>query len=196
LQEPKNLKWLGVCGILAPVVAFVCILSAITSYAQFSWFDNALSDLGVVLGVTRLIFNAGLISSGLLALAFGVGLFLFLGRNVVSRVGCSVFVLASLALIAIGVFPESTGRTHLFVSVMFFVLLPVSLLIIVISFVQMRKIRMAVFTLFISVVAALPWVLQFTNHYAVGVAIPETVSALAGSAWAIVMGSTIIGRAS
>jgi hypothetical membrane protein len=140
------------------------------------------------------LFNMGLILSGVLALAFGIGLFAFLGKGAMSRVGCSVFVLACLALIAIGVFPESTGQTHLVVSVLFFVFLPISLLFLVISLSLQNQIKMTAFTLTMFFVAALPWVLEFTVNYASGVAIPEAVSALAGSGWAVTMGIMMIMR--
>ena len=191
----NRLKVFGICGILSPIIAFSCILSAIASYPQFSWFDNALSDLGVVSGFTMWLFNAGLIISGFLALAFGIGLFTFFGKSLIGRAGCAIFVLACIALMAIGVFPESTGQTHLLVSVMFFVLLPISLLTVVFSFGLQKKIKMAAFTLVIFLAAASPWVLEFTINYAVGVAIPEAISGLAGSVWAVVVGILMIKRA-
>jgi hypothetical membrane protein len=190
------LRLLGICGVLTPIVAFSCILSAIASYPQFSWFDNALSDLGVVSGITMWLFNVGLIFSGVLALAFGIGLFVLFRKSIASQVGCSVFVLSCLALIAIGVFPERTGQTHLLVSVMFFVLLPISLLILVISMGIEKQIRMASFTLALFFVAALPWVLEFTLHYVAGVAIPETISGLAGSVWVVILGILMITKSS
>jgi hypothetical membrane protein len=161
---------------------------AVASYTQFSWFDNALSDLGVVSGVTGLIFNFGLIASGVLCIVFVIGLFIFLGKNVLGRVGAFVLFLTCLALVGIGVFPESFGATHYFVSVMFFVLLPVSLLVIVAAFLWSREVRMGVFTLFIAVAAAIPWALLFSVHYVPGVAIPEIASGIAGSVWTIVLG--------
>ena len=44
-------------GIVAPMIAFVCIGGAITSYPQFSWTNNALSDLGVISGITENLFS-------------------------------------------------------------------------------------------------------------------------------------------
>jgi hypothetical membrane protein len=41
--------------------------------------------------------------------------------------------------------------------------------------------------LLIAVGAALPWVLLFALHYVSGVAIPEFVSALAGSVWSVML---------
>jgi hypothetical membrane protein len=191
LLKPENgvrLRLFGACGILVPLVAFSCILSAVASYPQFSWFDNALSDLGVVSGATGLIFNFGLIASGILCIVFVIGLFIFLGKSVLGRVGAFVLFLTCLALVGIGVFPESFGETHYFVSVMFFVLLPVSLLIIVAAFLWSKEVLMGMLTLFTAIAAAIPWVLLFSVHYVSGVAIPETISALAGSVWTIMLG--------
>ena len=101
----KNVAWLkisGVSGVLAPLVAFTFISLAITSHPQFSWTGNALSDLGVVEGVTAVLFNSGLIIGGILAIIFASGLFIFLRNRVLGRIGAFIFTLAALALVAIG----------------------------------------------------------------------------------------------
>jgi len=56
-----RLRISGICGFLAPIFAFAFIFSAVVSYPQFSWVDNALSDLGVMAGVTAVLFNSGII---------------------------------------------------------------------------------------------------------------------------------------
>ena len=65
----------GVCGILTPIIAFVCIFLAINSAPEFSWTENALSDLGVMPGATSAFFNFGLIVSGILGFVFAASLF-------------------------------------------------------------------------------------------------------------------------
>ncbi len=177
----------GFCGILAPVVAFTSILLAINSYAQFSWVENALSDLGVVTGVTALLFNYGLIISGILGLVFSVGLLLFLGKRFENRIGACFFALACLSLIAIGFFPENIKPTHYLVSVAFFILLPISMFVLSIAFWLMKQVRMTLFTLLIAMFAAATWVLHFSFQYTPGVAIPEALSGLAGSIWVEVL---------
>jgi hypothetical membrane protein len=191
-----RLRMLGTCGFLAPVLAFAFILLAVASHPQFSWLDNALSDLGVVSGVTAVLFNSGLIGSGILCFIFATGLFVFLGERALGRTGAFVLVLASLALVAIGVFPESVRSVHYFVSVAFFVLLPVSMLFIVGAFWLMGQVRMAVLTFLAAVVAAAPWVLLFSVRYVSGVAIPEFVSGLAGAVWAVVLSGKMLRQAS
>lgn len=182
------LKFASVCGILAPLVAFTSILSAIAYYPAFNWLNDALSDLGVVSGVTGFIFNYGLIASGILCVVFAVGMYVFLGKVTAGRVGALAFFLACTALVLIGIFPESYSGTHYFVSVMFFVLLPVSFLVLVGAFWRLNTAAISIFTLAIAVVAIMPWILFFSFHYVSGVAVPETISAVAGSIWAEVLG--------
>jgi len=190
------LKVSGICGFLTPITAFALIFSAIASYPEFSWTNNALSDLGVVEGITALLFNSGLLIGGALCFVFATGLFVFLKERTVGKIGALVFVLGSLALFAIGVFPENVRPTHYIVSVMFFMLLPIAMLIIVGAFWLMHKVRMAAFTLLVAVAAATPWILYFTIPYAPNVAVPEAVSAFAGAVWAVALSGKMLKQAS
>ena len=190
------LKVAGICGFLTPLTAFALVFSAIASYPEFSWANNALSDLGVVEGITALLFNSGLLIGGVLCFVFATGLFVFLKERTVGKIGALVFVLGSLALFAIGVFPENVRPTHYIVSVMFFMLLPIAMLIIVGAFWLMHKVRMAAFTLLVAVAAATPWILYFTIPYAPNVAVPEAVSAFAGAVWAVALSGKMLKQAS
>jgi hypothetical membrane protein len=55
-----------------------------------------------------------------------------------------------------------------------------------------RQTKMAVFTILIGIVAAIPWILFFVVHYVSGVAIPEFISGLAGAVWIITLGYKIL----
>ena len=198
-MKSRNAAWLkisGIAGIITPVVAFACILLAIASYPQFSWVENALSDLGVKPGLTAPLFNYGLIVSGFLALVFATGLFKFLRQRILGKIGVFIFILGTLALIAIGIFPENISPTHYYVSVAFFVFLPVSMLVLVAAFLLVRKVKMALFTLLVAIVAVAPWILYFSIRFVPGVAIPEAISALSASTWAIVLGYRMVKQAS
>ncbi len=195
LKYSPVLKIAGLFGILTPAIAFSFIFIAIALYQPFNWSNNALSDLGVVNGLTSGLFNSGLIITGVWALVFMVGLLIKFNKNLVGQVSAFVFALACLSLIAIGIFPENVVPTHYLVSVAFFVFLPISLFIVAAAFVVVHKIRMAVFTIVIAFASALPWILYFSLYYAPNVAIPEFVSGLAGSAWIVVIGYQMIKEA-
>jgi hypothetical membrane protein len=182
----------GGVGILVPIVAFTFIALSILTYPQFSWTSNALSDLGVVPGITAVLFNFGLYAGGLMSLWFAIGLYKFLSKNIVGRIGAIVFGAVSLALEGIGWAPEGTNTLnfpwHYFFSVAFFTLMPIALIVIVGYFLIARQKELSLFTLLVALVAATPWVLYFLIRYVPGVAIPELISALAASVWAMVIG--------
>ena len=173
-------------GILSPIIGFACILTAIASYPSFSWTNNALSDLGVIPGITGSIFNFGLIASGLLVFIFAIfGLYTYFHKNWVGKIGVVVFAAGALALVAIGVFNESYSPTHYLVSVAFFTLMPVATFILTCSFLLSHQANLAIFTVLAGFAAALPWILQFTINYVPNVAIPEFISGIVISIWTI-----------
>lgn len=192
LDRQRGLKISAICGILTPILAFSCILLSITFAPDFSWTDNALSDLGVMPNPTAILFNSGLIISGILGTVFALGLFSVLKGKSTGRAGTLLFLLDCLALAAIGAFSENTGRMHFYVSIAFFVLFPFSMLLMTAHFVLKSRNRMAVFTFLVSVFAAAVWVVELWVRYVPGVAIPETLSGIAASLWVIVTSFIIL----
>lgn len=178
------LKISGISGIIVPPIAFTLILLAIAYSPNFSWTENALSDLGVQEGVTSILFNNGLIFSGVLAILFATGLFIFLQENLLGRIGAFVFVIDAFALTAIGVFPENVEPVHFYASVTFFALFPISMFFLGAAFLRMSKMKLGFFAFIVAIVAAVVWAIPFGK----GVAIPEALSALSASAWSIVLG--------
>jgi hypothetical membrane protein len=182
-----------VSGFSAPVVAIGCILLSIATYPPFSWINNALSDLGVVPGMTQWLFNGGLCVAGGLILIFTIfDLHNYAGKSWAGKTGTGTFALSAITLILIGIFNESFVPAHYIVSVTFFILVPTALFILTYNFYQHHQYRIAGFTATIAIIAALPWILQLTIAYVPNVAIPEIVSALAVSAWTIGLSTKIL----
>jgi hypothetical membrane protein len=193
--NPKRrffLKISGICGLLSPMVVFSCILLAVAYASDFSWMNSALSDLGIMPDPTRILFNSGLIVGGILAVVFAARLFSFFKGKSAGQAGAFLFLLDCLALIAIGIFPESVTPMHIYASVAFFMLFPLSMFLMTAYFVLASRGRMAAFTFLISVFAAVVWILEFWVPYAPGVAIPETLSGIAASIWVVVNGYTML----
>jgi len=196
MEKEVWLKISGVSGILTPILAFTRISLAIASYPQFSWTDNALSDLGVVGDVTSVLFNGGLIISGILTLLFALGLFMFLRNKMLGRIGAFLLVLDALSLSAIGVFPENVKPTHYYASVAFFMFFPLAMFFIATALFQMGKLKMGLFTFLAAIFAVVVWVIQFTIKFGRGVAIPETLTSLSASAWVMFLGYKMLKQAS
>ncbi len=180
-------KVAGICGLATPIVAYSCIFTAIASWSQFSWVNNALSDLGVQAGATEWVFNSGLTLSGLLSLVFATGLFQLVRKRVLAQVGAVAFGLACISLTLIGVFNESFSPIHFYVSVTFFVLLPISQLILVPGFWLLGERKLTALTLVLAFAAAAPWVMLFAVRYVEGVAVPEFASSVAGVIWVVAL---------
>lgn len=186
MNRATKLKIAGLCGVAGPLIAFSMILLAISSSPWFSWTVNALSDLGAR-GVAAPLFNSGLIICGVLILLFATGLGKILPGRFLSRAGVLGVVLSAIALIGIGVFPEPHAL-HLPLSVAFFTLLPISMLIIGCAMAlepPERKIGLLIITL--GVVAIVSWAFLFAIPLG-SAAILETVATLAASACVIVLG--------
>lgn len=212
MPKLRSVTWLkisGICGLLTPIVAFSCIFLAIYFAPEFSWTHNALSDLGVMPGVTAALFNYGLIGSGVLGLIFATSLPSVVSLWEVSsadgqsrviphrgHVGALFFLSACIALTAIGVFPEDARPMHVIASVAFFVLLICALLSLGIGFWQLKQKQWAAFTLLFGAVAAAPWLLLLIVRYVSGVAIPEFIAAVAGGLWAAIFGFKMLRLAS
>jgi hypothetical membrane protein len=179
-------------GVISPILAFSCIIVAILTYPDFSWTNNALSDLGIISGLTASVFNFGLFAGGLLAFNFSVfGLLAYFRRNVIGQIGSLVFAAATIALMAIGIFNENFKPTHYIVSVGFFTLAPIALLFLVGGFYLCKDRKMMVFTIFVAAIAAVVWIVQLLLHSFPNVAIPEFVSGLALSVWSVKMSKKI-----
>ncbi|MEM2102957.1 MAG: DUF998 domain-containing protein [Candidatus Bathyarchaeia archaeon] len=189
-------KVAGVSGVLSPVLAFVLIGLAISRASWFTWTDNALSDLGVH-EESALLFNSGLILSGILTVIFAFGVMRFYGTKSVGRSGTFFLLLAGIFLAAIGVFPETApNNIHYIVSVAFFGALPLSLFIQSAALMTSTASRsFGVFTLVMAIVALSPWAIWTAFKPYSGVAIPELISAVAAALWSITMGTKLIRQA-
>ena len=177
------LKFSGLCGVIAPIISLSLITAAIIYTPQFNWYTWALSDLGV--HQAALIFNSSLIVGGVLTTIFAIGLMQILRKQILGFLGTFTLILSALSLCAIGVFPESAGRIHLYVSISFFALLAFSLLIIGAALLQESSQRyFGLYSILTVVVAAIAaWLVPHE-----GAAIPEIIAAFAASVWSIVFG--------
>lgn len=182
----------SICGGIAPFFTYACILLAIGSYSEFNWANNALSDLGVVPGLTMTIFNGGLIIGGILFTIFAIGLTQFFSKKPLGQIGAGALIIATISLICVGIFNEHVRPIHYIVSVSLFFFMPIALWILTLAFWKDDQKRMSIFTVIIGIAAAIPWILEFTVHYAPNVAIPEFVSGLATSIWALTLSSKML----
>jgi hypothetical membrane protein len=134
----------GWCGIASPVVALACVFAAASISPWFSWTSNYISDLGgypgerpiwSVHGAASVLLDVGLMVGGALGMMFASGLRGTKGLGTsCGRLGSFLFLIDMLAMTCVGIFPESTGGPHGVSAVAYFVLIPLSLFLMGISF--------------------------------------------------------------
>lgn len=181
LEKNRIARIAGICGILIPIVVLLCIGLALSHSPWFRFTEHAFSDLGIE-GISAIFFNSGMILGGILALVFSLGLIKILQN----KTGAYILSLSSLALIGIGIFPETVYTLHFIVSAAFFMLLAISFLIIGLTIIrdQSERTMGILATLFAliaicSTIFLIPWE---------GIAIPETLSCLPAFIWCMVYG--------
>jgi hypothetical membrane protein len=173
----------GLSGILCPVAAIVTLSIAIIYAPWFSFTENALSNLAgfgtersiwAAFGTASVVFNIGLVVTGLFAVLFSTGLGANFGLTTFSgRLGRLVFLLGSSSLAAIGMFPETFGQIHDLFSVSFFLLVPVGMILIGISVLTTSYKTTGWFIIILAIIAVSP---QFIPWRFEGQAIPDLIS--------------------
>jgi len=78
-----------------------------------------------------LFFNSGVITEGFLCLFYGLGLLHAIRKGILQRAGIAILLIASFALIMVGVFPITTGFAHGIASYSFFGMSLLAILILV-----------------------------------------------------------------
>lgn len=113
---------------LASIIIFLLstVLAAI-NYPNYNPNTNYLSDLGVG-EESAFYFNSGLILTGILGIFFGSTL-MKLSEKPLQTIGYLFYIFASITLILVGTFTE-TSNLHEIVSVVFFILSAISFVLV------------------------------------------------------------------
>lgn len=93
-----------VAGVLAPVVLLATVLGGALAVPSYQWPTDPFSDVGGTGGIVALAFGAGLVLSGLLAVAFAAVLW----RRWRPSLGV-LYGIGGVGLAGAGVFPVGSG---------------------------------------------------------------------------------------
>ncbi len=182
LKSSMITKISGICGIMLPIVIFICIAFAIILSPWFEWTEHALSDLGIE-GIAALFFNLGLVIGGILGFIFSVGL----QKQLSKKIGSIILSISSLALIGVGLFPETKPLLHFFVAAAFFVLLILAFLIIG------QTTRTSKFEYNMGILASVFVIMAITSTIFLlpfnGVAVTEAFSCFPAFIWCMIYGN-------
>lgn len=178
-------------GFFAPLIALTTIAIAILLSPGFDWFIHALSDLGhytrTDLGPYKLlgaiVFNSGLIVTGILMLLFTIW-FLRWTKDIPTKIGIIPLVISLVFLIGIGIFSENFGDIHYWVSVGFFLTFPFSMWFIGIGWLRFSHLRLfSIVSIILPFISVFMWVDYMNGTSIWQQAVPEIVTALSAIVW-------------
>lgn len=180
----------GLAGIVGPAIAFLLISISILLRPEFSLPDNALSDLGAVGSSNNLIFNTGMVLSGLFGFIFSTSL-PSLSNGKIGLVGSLFLMGGTASLMLIGIFPSGTSP-HMEVSIGFFLLSAIGIIVTGIDQLLERSTRSwGVFSLSIALLGISSLILLYTIPYDLGAAIPELIGSITISEFIVVFGGRL-----
>ncbi len=174
----------GICGIASQLTGLATLLVAISSSPWFGWTEDNISVLGVE-GSTAMMFNYGLVLTGVLSLVFAIGLGQSLLSNRPGKFGVVSLILGSLAISAMGVFPRTMDLPHDLASIAFFVFMTLALLLIGVALITRSRMRWGLLSL---VAGMLMLVFQVVPWPWSGGATLQLLSCLPWLLWTVISG--------
>lgn len=178
----------GICGIVSPLVGLAVILVVISNSPWFSWTENDISILGVE-GSATLLFNCGLIFTGLLSLIFTIGLNRSFLSNRIGKLGVISLLTGSVGISATGLLPRSIDIPHDIVSIGAFVCAALALLLIGFTAIRNRRMMLGVPCLIGGVLTVVfllaPWPWN-------GGAIEQILACIPWALWTLVFGVRLL----
>lgn len=122
-------KKLALIGI---AVFILSTISAILSYTNYGFYTQYLSELGI--GSTAILFNAGVIISGLLLIPLFV--FHYKENDFFSQLICFLGIACAVFFIGVGIFPLTVSDIHLFTAALFFITMALTIIFALIEFLK------------------------------------------------------------
>lgn len=175
-------------GFLAPLIININIIISTSILPGFDWAVNPLSDLGswfrTDLGslqiLSAILFNGGLIVTGLL-LAYVMVRFIKQSDDLLTKIGLLLFTGTSLFLAGVGVFSEDFPLPHLLTALPFFFSIPIAIGVLGLVWLRLSEMRVIgavsiLFSLLSILIMFQPWI-DFS------IAVFETLEALVAMVW-------------
>ena len=184
----RNMPRESQIGFLSPLVSFICIALSTSILPNFDWGSNPLSDLGswfrTDLGslqiLSAILFNGGLIATGLL-LAYVMVWLIKQSNDLPTKIGLLLYAGGALLLAGVGVFSEDFPLPHLLTAVSFFFSIPIALGVVGLVWLRFSEMRIiGVASILFSLLSVL---IMFQPWIDLSVAVFEILEALVAMSW-------------
>ena len=171
-------------GVIGPIASLALIFADIGLSPWYSWYSNALSDLGV--HPYSYLFNGGLIFEAIMNLIFVVALY---------RIGAAkkhvavLLAISGISLGLVGVFNETHHLEHLLFALIYFILFPLSILLFASSITSGKGYSrsLSFFCAVVGLLTILVGILQDFNVFntGLGLGVYEMIEAVLLSLWVV-----------
>lgn len=207
------IKFTGLIGIIAPIFGLSVVLVATLLCGpgcggpeelfewgvggSFSWSSNALSDLGV--SEVASLFNYSLIITGILTSIFAIGFLKAYAKSALFHLGGVILIFGGGSLSLVGIFTKAHGAIHSYVSLGFFILFPIAMILVGIAFIRMNMQAKGYPSILAGIIALLVILgglrelgMQWHLCFSLGFAVPEYLEALILGVWIVWMGMNLM----
>jgi len=159
-------------GMVGPLVAYFFIGVSIVLSPWFSWWLNALSDLGhSVDSDVASLYNFGLLLAGFFMMIYSMT-----ALKDYAKYTSYCLLASALMLQLVATFDEVYGPLHIIVSILFFVSLGFASIVYAVE-------GKSILALTAFVIGLGSWILYWAGIYNAGVAVPETISSVVTVSW-------------
>jgi hypothetical membrane protein len=177
----------GLCGLITPVFTLTLIFVSIALSPWFSWHDNALSDMGV--SATSNPFNAALLLGGVLYFVFVIGFLRWYSlHSRLAKIAAVALIAGAIGLLLIGIFTESAGRIHYYVSALYFLATPLAYALFGIDWLRHGDQLLGLLTIAAGMMAFL--MIAAVPHKRI--AVPEILAAVTMGMWTFSLGMKLL----
>jgi len=217
MKESTSIAFVGLVGIVTPIFGLSAMFASTLlcgvgcgegtpisppfsawneweSDESFSWSSNALSDLGV--SQVANVYNCSLILVGILNLIFAIGFVRVYAKSALFYLGGILLILGGGSLSLVGVFTQAYGFLHLYVSLGYFVLFPMAMILVGLAFIRMNMQTKGYLSILAGIIALLvilsALTLQWHTLLGLGFAVPEIVEAVVIAVWIVWMGVSLV----
>jgi len=178
-------KYIFITGIIGPLTTLSLIFIDISLSSYFSWYVNSLSSLGI--HNYYYLFDSAVIFEGVMNTIFAISLY---GIYPIKFLSIGMIIIGSISLFFVGIFNENTGMLHLTFALLYFIVLPLGIIIFSLFHISKYVCICGYAIGAISLITIISGIF-IDFHYInikIGLSVTETIEALLLGSWSIIMG--------
>ena len=182
-------RYILISGIIGPVITLLLIFTDISVSGYFPWYINSLGSLGI--HGYYYLFDSAVIFEGIMNVTFAVSLYKIYPIKFLS---IGLIITGSVCLFFVGIFNENYGMVHLIFASLYFIMLPLGIIIFSLFRINRYINIYGYITGILSLIVIISGIV-IDFHYIntkIGLPVTETIETLLIGSWSVMVGSYTI----